>query len=156
MTYNGIAVPTTKEINDREQLATVLEAVIKTGENLVAHERDQEIGHNLDEEADLSPLVELMNDESQTSANLSNMLSSLSVESGSQRSDWEPGEPCPECGTNRISVVEPREFIYTYDGNGDVVGSAPGEVNGSELDHYCKECDILLSEHPATTIFGLH
>ena len=156
MTYNGIAVPTTKEVDSREQLATVLKAVIETGENLVAHKQGQNNGHNLGEEPDLAPLVELMSDESQTLANLSNILSSVNVESGSQRNDWEPGEPCPECGANRISVIEPREFIYTYDDNGDVVGSAPGEVNGSELDHYCKECDILLSDHPATTIFGLH
>lgn len=156
MTHNGVAVPTTNEIKNRDQLGTVLEAAIATAENIVSHERDQENGHNLGEGADLSPLLGLMDEESQTLAALSNKLSSLDVEAGSQRENWEPGDPCSECGSTRLSVINTREMLYDYNDNGDVVGTAPGEVNGPELDHFCRECETILSEHPAIAIFGLH
>ena len=155
MVHNGIAVPSTSEIDDREQFATIIEAVIETAQNIVTHERDQQDGHNLGGEVDLSPLFDLENDDSHTLAELARILSSLDPEDGWQHDDWEPGDPCPECGTNRISVIEPREYIYTYDERGDVVQTSYGDVSGPEMNHYCKECDVLLSEHPATALFWL-
>ena len=155
MVHNGIAVPSTSEIDNREQFATIIEAVIETAQNIVTHERDQQDGHNLGGEVDLSPLFDLENDDSHTLAELARILSSLDPEDGWQHDDWEPGDPCPECGTNRISVIEPREYIYTYDERGDVVQTSYGDVSGPEMNHYWKECDILISEHPATALFWL-
>jgi hypothetical protein len=155
MSHNGIAVPSTSEIDDREQFATIIEAVIETAQNIVTHEHDQQDGHNLGGEVDLSPLFDLENDDSHTLAELASILSSLDPEDGWQHDDWEPGDLCPECGTNRISVIEPREYIYTYDERGDVVQTSYGDVSGPEMNHYCKECDVLLSEHPATALFWL-
>jgi hypothetical protein len=155
MTHNGIAVPSTTEIDDREQLAAIVQGVLETAQNIVVHERDQQNGHNLGGEVDLSPLLDLEDNDSHTLAELASILSALDPEDDWQHDDWEPGDPCPECGTDRISVIEPREYYYTYDEQGDVVQTSYGDVSGPEMNHYCKECDILLSEHPATSLFWL-
>lgn len=155
MTQNGIAVPTTSEIDDREQLATILGAVIETAGNIVAHERDQQNGDSLGEEIDISPLLDFEDDDSRTLTELESLLSSLEPDDGWQYDGWEPGDRCPECGTTRISVIEPREYYYSYDEQGDVVETSYGDCSGPEMNHYCKECDMLLSRHPATELFWI-
>lgn len=127
MSNSGIAVPTTTEIDDREQLATVLEAVIETAQNIVVHERDQQGGHDLGGEADLSPLFDLEGDDSHTLAELAGILSSLEPEGRWRHDDWEPGDPCPECGTNRISVIEHAEASLSHRG-----ASRLGDVSTTE------------------------
>jgi hypothetical protein len=155
MTHNGIAVPSTTEIDDREQLAAIVQGVLETAQNIVVHERDQQNGHNLCGEVDLSPLLDLEDDDSHTLAELASILSSLEPDDGWRYDGWEPGDPCPECGTNRLSVIEPREYLYTYDEQGGVVETSYGDCSGPVMNHWCKECDMLLSRHPATELFWI-
>lgn len=155
MTQDGIAVPTTNEIHDREQLATVLTAVIETAENIVSHERQQRDDHNLSEQADLSPLLDLKGDVAPSLEAVEKALSSLTVEEHWQHDHWELGDPCPLCSGEDISVIEPREYFYTHDDEGIVVDSTLGNVSGPAMDHYCRDCDTLLSRHPATALFWI-
>jgi hypothetical protein len=155
MMHDGIAVPTTSEIHDREQLATVLKAVIETAENIVSHERQQRDDHDLSKQADLSPLFTLNGDVALSLKEVEKALSSLSIEEHWQHDHYEPGSPCPLCGDENISVIEPREYFYTYDNEGTVVDSTLGNVSGPAMNHYCRDCDTLLSCHPATALFWI-
>lgn len=155
MTHDGIAVPTTADIDDQEQLVGILETVIETAKNLVSHERQQQDDHDLTEQADLSPLFNLEDDAGFTLEALENALSSINIENHWQHDDWEPGKPCPSCGGRKISVIDPREAIVTYDNADNVTTYEPGSVGGPELNHCCRECGTLLSQHPAITLFWI-
>ena len=156
MSSDGVAVPTTSSIDDQEQLENVLVGVLEIAENILASERNQKHDENSGD-VDLSPLLDLADDDSLASNDLASAISSLDPESGWEHDGWEPGEPCPECGANHISVIEPREYYYyyDYDERGDILQSSYGDVSGPAINHYCKECDTLLSEHPATSLFWI-
>lgn len=154
MSSDGIAVPTTDSIDDQEQLESILAGVLEIAENTLADECNQkhDAGNG---DVDLSPLLDLADGDSTTLDDLRSAISSLDPESGWEHDDWEPGDPCPSCGAEQISVIEPREYYYTYTEQGGIVDSTYGDVSGPAMNHWCKGCDTLLSAHPATSLFWI-
>lgn len=154
MTQNGIAVSGTDSIDDHERFARILKTAIKTAENVVTRERQRRDGETPDEELELSP-SDLLSKRSLTLAELETALPSLTIENRWQHEDWQPGDPCPECGGEEVSVIKPREYVYTYDDEGLVTDSRLGEASGPAMNHHCTNCFTTLSQHPATALFRI-
>lgn len=63
--------------------------------------------------------------------------------------DWETGDPCPECGNTRMSVLVPVEDIFRSD-DGDFTYQKHGDFVGDILSVRCLECEATLLDHPTT------
>lgn len=64
---------------------------------------------------------------------------SISVSLGAQHEDWEEGEPCPECGSTTVSVMELDEGRYISE-DGDFEFMKKGDATGPSLSYVCGEC----------------
>ena len=149
----GLAI-TADDVDDPDQLATILKAVFETASNIATLENHQRHGNFLDEDPDLSPLVNLKNEEGLSMRDLEQLLPSLEIAESYQHEDWERGEPCPECGSMNITVIEPREYELEYYDD-DVVHGDSGPLTGGDIDHYCQDCNITLSKDPAMELITL-
>lgn len=149
----GIAI-TANDADDRELLTTVMKALLTSVRNITELENDQRNGNSLGESPDLSALFEIEDREDIDFKKVEKIISNMEIAEEWQHDDWEPGEPCPKCGSEDITVMSPREYeIEKFDGH--VVHGAPDDMVGPDLDHWCKGCDSLLSEHPASALFSV-
>lgn len=71
----------------------------------------------------------------------------LHIAAVSQESNWEPGEPCPECGNARLSAMGVEEdTVISKDGDCEFAGK--GDAIGGYLDFLCPECMTRLRDVP--------
>lgn len=58
---------------------------------------------------------------------------------------WKQGEPCPNCGSKKISGMSPTEDYY-YSANGEMEVGEPGNWVGDTSDYFCPSCELELSK----------
>jgi hypothetical protein len=63
----------------------------------------------------------------------------LSLSLDGEHTDWEKGEPCPECGSNVISVMQVKEERFSSEG-GEFEFKKYGDAVGPEFSIVCGEC----------------
>ncbi|KZX46300.1 hypothetical protein [Haloarcula sp. K1] len=73
----------------------------------------------------------------------------LGVNLGAQRDDWEEGEPCPECGSTIISVMNLTEDRYVSE-SGKFEFVKKGDAIGPDTSYVCGNCVSFLKYSPAT------
>ena len=71
----------------------------------------------------------------------------IGVHTGDEHDEWEPGEPCPECGSDRISVMVLSEDIEHHDHQQSEF-LKKGDTLGPALSHTCAECLTHLDHLP--------
>lgn len=73
----------------------------------------------------------------------------LTVTLGAHREDWEEGEPCPECGSAKISVMNLSEDRYVSEG-GEFEFVKKGDALGPDTSYVCGNCVTFLKSTPAS------
>lgn len=73
----------------------------------------------------------------------------LTVNLGAHREDWEEGEPCPECGSAKISVMNLSEDRYVSEG-GEFEFVKKGDALGPDTSYVCGNCVTFLKSTPAS------
>ena len=73
----------------------------------------------------------------------------LTVDLGAHRDGWEEGEPCPECGSTKISVMNLGEDRYVSE-NGEFEFVKKGDALGPDTSYVCGNCVTFLKYNPAT------
>lgn len=87
----------------------------------------------LDESEDLGPIV----------------VDGLTINLGAHRKDWEEGEPCPECGSTMISVMNLSEDRYVSE-DGMFVFIKKGDAIGPDTSYVCGDCGTFLKYTPSS------
>lgn len=149
----GIVI-TSDNVDDEEQLTTIINTLLESAKSSIKHPHDTENECETTPDNDLSPFHNLKENEDIDSNEIVQTLSSTEVVEAWQHDDWEPNEPCPECGSENITVIVPREY-NTETFKGELMHTAPAEVIGPDMNHYCKNCDTHLSNHPASELFSV-
>lgn len=71
----------------------------------------------------------------------------VDIAGGQSRSDWERGEPCPECDNRTLSVMAASEDLYdSTDGRFQYVRA--GDAIGPTLSILCPDCMSRLAHIP--------
>ncbi|WP_302084033.1 hypothetical protein [Salinibaculum rarum] len=78
------------------------------------------------------------------------LVDALSFHTGGEHKDWN-NDGCPECGSHRLSVMEPRELIYHIENN-EWEFVEQGDVTGPTLSVFCINCDTHLKDHVASDL----
>lgn len=68
---------------------------------------------------------------------------------GAIRQGWEPGNPCPECESETISVLTVKEEQYTSS-KGTFEYQDRGEADGNDVSHICADCTTFLRALPVS------
>lgn len=77
----------------------------------------------------------------------------IEVYEGNRHPDWDRDSPCPECGSEKISIIEADDSIYTWDeGKRELTYDGVGHCAGTQISFFCQGCDQVLAEHPAAGI----
>jgi hypothetical protein len=79
-------------------------------------------------------------------------LGTVDVAVGESHSDWEQGEPCPECGERGLSVLESEESIYDSQ-DGDFQYVSGGDATGGVLSVLCPNCMTYLEHVPVGGLY---
>lgn len=72
----------------------------------------------------------------------------FAVDLGAHREDWEEGEPCPECGSENISVMNLSEDRYISE-DGEFEFIKKGDAIGPDTSYICGNCVTFLKYSPA-------
>lgn len=67
----------------------------------------------------------------------------INVSLGCVRDDWEEGDPCPECGSAKISVMNLSEDRYESEG-GQFNFMQKGDAMGPDTSYICGNCTTFL------------
>lgn len=78
-------------------------------------------------------------------------IQNLDINTQEQRDDWEPKEPCPECGNTTFAVVYAEESIMTFE-DGEQTRSHHGDRAWAEMNFTCTGCEAQLSSHPSVAL----
>lgn len=73
----------------------------------------------------------------------------FAVDLGAHREDWKEGEPCPECGSEEISVMNLSEDRYISE-NGEFEFIKKGDAIGPDTSFVCGNCVTFLKYRPTT------
>lgn len=77
----------------------------------------------------------------------------LNVYEGNRHPDWDRDGPCPECGGEKISIIELDDSIYTWDEDaGELTYDGVGHCTGTQVSYFCQSCEQVIAEHPAAGI----
>lgn len=76
----------------------------------------------------------------------------IEVAVGAGHSEWEQGQPCPDCGSSRLSVLEPEEWIYDSQ-DGDFQYLSGGDASGGILSVLCPNCMTYLHHVPVDGLY---
>jgi hypothetical protein len=76
----------------------------------------------------------------------------VDVAVGESHPGWEQGEPCPECGSRGLSVLEPEESIYDSQ-DGDLQYVSGGDATGGILSVLCPNCMTYLEHVPVEGLY---
>lgn len=71
----------------------------------------------------------------------------VDIAGGQSRSDWERGEPCPECDNRTLSVMAADEDLYGS-GDGEFQYLKAGDAIGPTLSILCPNCMTRLAHVP--------
>lgn len=72
-------------------------------------------------------------------------VSGVTVTEHAADTGWTQGEPCPDCGGVRISVLSPTETIY-HSAGGEFEFLKSGDYIGDAISFMCMECEEVLQE----------
>lgn len=78
-------------------------------------------------------------------------LDSVTVLEEDRFEGWVFGEPCPACGSERVTVLEVSDEWYVS-GDGETAWTSGGEMAGYHIDVQCGRCDRTLYQHPASAL----
>lgn len=73
----------------------------------------------------------------------------IKVNLGAVREDWEEGEPCPDCGSKDVSVMNVNEDRYDSS-DGAFEFTKKGDALGPDVSHVCGSCVTFLKSDPVT------
>ena len=73
------------------------------------------------------------------------------IEPVESHAEWEPGQPCPECGNTELSVMALDEDKY-HSEDGETHFVAKGEAIGPETSWICPQCMTELHHLPISEI----
>jgi hypothetical protein len=76
----------------------------------------------------------------------------VDVTVGESHPDWEQGEPCPECGSRGLSILETEESIYDSQ-DGDFQYVSGGDATGGILSVLCPNCMTYLEHVPVGGLY---
>lgn len=83
-------------------------------------------------------------------------LSIAGLEEMDEAADWTPGEPCPNCGGTRISIMEATEHLYESvedkPGEYHLEYSKSGEAISPMLNYLCLDCERLIRGIPIAVL----
>lgn len=79
-------------------------------------------------------------------------LANVEVGVGASHPGWEHGEPCPECGETRLSVLETEESIYDSQA-GSFQYVSGGDATGGILSVLCPNCMTSLEHVPIEGLY---
>lgn len=80
-------------------------------------------------------------------------IDALEIHTKEQHDDWEPKEPCPECGNEEFRGVYAEERIMRF-ADGEMIASDHGRMAWAEMNFVCTQCDTQLSSHPAVELLS--
>lgn len=67
----------------------------------------------------------------------------LKINPGARHSDWERGDPCPECGNGVLDVAGVESNLYTSEG-GELEFHELTRTTGINLHYRCGNCETVL------------
>ncbi|MFA9517017.1 hypothetical protein ACERIT_07345 [Halopenitus sp. H-Gu1] len=67
------------------------------------------------------------------------------------RDDWEPGQPCPECGTSHLHEMHLNEECAIHHDGSSAFSAALDRLG--TVEYWCPECETVLYRHAAYALW---